>query len=336
MPSLLIGNRMDNTRNIISGIGSALVDILAHESEMFVKETGAARGGMTLVDSSVIKNTLARLSGKPQIVPGGSACNAVRGVAMLGGTARFVGKKGDDDFGRLFTESLTNINVIPHLFYSGLPTGRVLSLVTPDSERTMLTYLGAASEIGPLEVTPECFKNSSIVLIEGYLLFNEALMMSALESARANGSKVALDLASYNVVEEKKTFLLDHVPEYVDILIANEDEAAVFAGKKDEMDCLMMMKDMAEIAVVKIGKRGSLIYQDGKTHKIPPMGSGSAVDTTGAGDLWAGGFLYGLSMGYDMDMCGKIASAAGYEVCQVMGTIIPDEGWERIRSVLPK
>ena len=139
---------------------------------------------------------------------------------------------------------------------------------------------------------------------------------------------------SYTVVEASKGILEDLVREYVDILIANEDEAAAFTGHKDEMQALETLARKAETAVVKVGKRGSHIIHKGKKASIGIMGDGSAIDTTGAGDLWASGFLYGLVNGYPVDKAGKIGAACGYEVCQVVGAQIPDKGWERIRKLL--
>lgn len=322
-------------KKLIVGIGSALVDILAKENDEFLDRFGVRKGGMTLVENDVIENTLSMATKKTSVVPGGSACNTMVGIGRLGGAARFVGKLGEDKLGELFENDLRENNVEPHLFLSRTPTGRVLSIITPDAQRSMFTCLGAASETKPEEISQKCFKNAAVVHIEGYLLFNRDLILAALNKAKAAGALVSLDLASFNVVEESKDFLDKIVDDYVDILIANEDEAFAFTGQKDELKAIDALSKRAEIAVLKLGERGSYICRKkGEKIRIEPKGDGFAVDTTGAGDLWAAGFLYGLVNGYPLEKCGELGSACGYEVCQVVGANIPEEGWERIKKLL--
>jgi sugar/nucleoside kinase (ribokinase family) len=325
---------MDKNKKLIVGIGSALIDILIHEQEEFLKKTGAIKGGMKYVGREFIEKTLLQTSQKPIIVPGGSACNTVVGIGKLGGEACFVGKSGAGHMARLFETDLKKNNVNPALFTSPSSTGRVLSIITPDAQRSMFTFLGASSEIQPDEVTENCFKNAAIVHIEGYLLFNEDLIISALKAAKSVGALVSLDLASYTVVEQSKAVLKRIINDFVDILIANEDEAQAYTGYPDENKAICFMAEKAHIAVLKVGKRGSFIAHNGKTITIEPLGDGSALDTTGAGDLWASGFLFGLVNGFSLEKCGRLGSACGYEVCQVMGANIPEEGWQRIKKLL--
>jgi sugar/nucleoside kinase (ribokinase family) len=324
----------DGDRRLIVGIGNALVDILAHESDAFLEKAGILKGGMTLVDNEFIENTLALTSAELSIVAGGSACNTAVGIGKLGGNARFVGKCGSDRMGSLFQNDLKKQNVEPFLFNSTSPTGRCLSLITPDAQRSMSTYLGAAAETNPEEITAACFKGAALVHVEGYLLFNEELILSALRAAKQAGAMISLDLASYTVVEESRHSLDHIINNYVDILIANEDEAQAYTGLKDEEEALLELKKCAPIAVVKVGERGSYIAHNGRVERIPALGNSPAVDTTGAGDLWAAGFLFGMIDGLPMETCGKLASACGYEVCQVIGATIPDDGWQRIQNLL--
>lgn len=326
--------QIDKNKKRIVGIGSALIDILAHEEDDFLEQTGAVKGGMKYVDWEFIEQTLLHTTQKPIIVPGGSACNTVVGIGKLGGEACFVGKSGVGHMARLFETDLKRNNVNPALFKSSSPTGRVLSIITPDAQRSMFTFLGASSEIQPDEITENCFKNAAIVHIEGYLLFNEELIMRALQVAKYVGALVSLDLASFTVVEQSKTILKNIINDFVDILIANEDEAQAYTGYSNENKAVCSMAENTHIAVLKVGKRGSFIAHNEKTIRIEPMGDGSAVDTTGAGDLWASGFLFGLVNGFSLEKCGKLGSACGYEVCQVMGANIPEEGWQRIKKLL--
>jgi sugar/nucleoside kinase (ribokinase family) len=209
----------------------------------------------------------------------------------------------------------------------------VLSIITPDAQRSMFTYLGASSETQPFELANGCFNNAAIVHIEGYLLFNPELITTAIRLAREAGALVSLDLASYTVVEESRNLLNQIVNSSIDILIANEDEARAFTGYKDEKKALAALSRDATIAVVKLGERGSYISNGEQIVHIQSIGDGHAVDTTGAGDLWASGFLFGLVNEYSLEVCGHLGSACGYEVCQVVGATIPDEGWARIKKV---
>jgi sugar/nucleoside kinase (ribokinase family) len=321
-------------KKLIVGVGSALIDILICEEEDFLIKTGAAKGGMTYVEKEFIEQALA-ISAKPAvIVPGGSACNTVVGIGKLGGQARFVAKCGRGEMGRFFENELKRQNVEPFFFRSNLPTGRVLSIVTPDSQRSMFTFLGASADALPQDISEQCFKGAAIVHIEGYLLFNSDLILKILKTAKACGALISLDLPSYNVIKESREMLRHIVEKFVDILMANEDEALAYTGFSDEIRALEALAEKVNIAVLKVGARGSFIAHAGKILPIRPAGNGDAIDTTGAGDLWAAGFLHGLASGYPLKKCGQLGSACGHEVCQVLGANIPEAGWERIRKLL--
>ncbi|MCU0609250.1 MAG: adenosine kinase [Chitinispirillaceae bacterium] len=324
---------MNVNKSVVVGVGSALVDICLRESEEFLMSSGAHKGGMTLVDADKITQILKTSSVTPETVPGGSACNTILGIGKLGAPARFIGKRGEDELGTLFEKGLKNHSVEPKLFTSSTPTGRVLSIITPDAQRSMLTYLGASGETRPQEITPALFENAALVHLEGYLLFNRDLMLATLEAAKSSGAKISLDMASYTVVEAAKELIHTIIRDYIDIVIANEDESKAYTGIADEEKALEALSKEVEIAVVKLGKRGSLISHKGFVTQIKPIGDGApVVDTTGAGDLWASGFLYGLLQGYSIERCGRLGSACGYEVCKVVGATIPEEGWQRIRA----
>jgi sugar/nucleoside kinase (ribokinase family) len=322
-------------RKLIVGVGSALIDILAHEDDAFIENAGAAKGGMIYVDTDFIEQTLQRAKSDATLVPGGSACNTAVGVAKLGGQSRFVGKCGRGRMGDFLENDLKTKNVQPALSRSDSPTGRVLSIITPDAQRSMLTYLGASSETQPEEITVQSFNDAAIVHIEGYLLFNSDLIVAVMKAARAAGAKISLDLASYTVVEQSRTVLQNIITEYVDILMANEDEALAYTGHRDEDRALQNLADCVDIAILKVGKRGSYVAHAGKVTAIKARLGKPAVDTTGAGDLWASGFLFGLVNGFPIEKCGEIGAACGYEVCQVVGASIPEAGWRRIRKLLP-
>lgn len=328
------GKQDNRNKKLIIGIGSALIDILINEDDDFLVKTGAVKGGMTLVHKDFIDETLKLASDDFSVVPGGSACNTIVGVGKLGGPARFVGKSGMGEMGSFFENELEKNKVDPVLFKTPSPTGRVLSIITPDAQRSMFTFLGASSEIKPEEIMNGCFDNAAVVHIEGYLLFNEQLMFAALNSAKQAGSLISLDLASFTVVEESRKLLEEIVSDFVDILIANEDEALAFTGYTDEIKAVKKLSEKVDIGVLKVGENGSYLSHQEKVIKIEAAGTGCAVDTTGAGDLWASGFLFGLVNGYPLEKCGELGSACGYEVCRVVGASIPEEGWQRIYKLL--
>ncbi|MFH1686505.1 MAG: adenosine kinase [bacterium] len=318
--------------SLVVGVGSALVDILLAESEEFVSSLGHARGGMTLVDKSFQDSALGRSNYRPEFVPGGSACNTIVGIGRLGGKTRFVGKCGNDPLGRQLRQGLVAAGVEPLLTIGDTPTGSVLSVVTPDAERTMFTYLGASAEMEPGEVTTQVLEGATIVHVEGYLLFNRDLMMAVISSAQAVGAKVSLDLASYTVVEANLAFLTNEIIPAVDILLANEAEARAYTGHDDDLAALKSLAKQTSTVAVKLGDKGAVVAMDGSTEAVPIAGSEGILDTTGAGDLWASGFLYGLSQEWPLERAGALAAACAYEVCRVLGAQVPVERWQEVRS----
>ena len=327
-------NGIEKNRKLIVGVGSALLDILLCEDENFLIKTGAAKGGMTYVQKEFIEQSMANSSKPVTVAPGGSACNTILGVGKLGGVARFVGKCGCGEMGQFFENELIRHNVEPFFFRSSSPTGRVLSIITPDAQRSMFTFLGASAEALPEDISEKCFDRAAIVHIEGYLLFNSDLILKVLKTAKACGALISLDLPSYNVVNESHELLRHIIETFVDILMANEDEALAYSGYSDETRAVKALAEKVNIAVLKVGARGSFIAHNNKILPIRPAGNGSAIDTTGAGDLWAAGFLQGLVSGYPLEKCGELGSVCGYEVCQVLGANIPEAGWERIRKLI--
>jgi sugar/nucleoside kinase (ribokinase family) len=314
----------------ILGVGAALVDLLSEVNESWVESQGFGKGGMNLVDWPRMETMLATLN-KVETVPGGSACNTIRGVARLGDDAAFLSKVGSDELGRLFLESLSSSKVESRLVESSTPTGRVLSAVTPDAQRSMYTFLGASAETAPQDLTANVFDGIGMVYMEGYLAYNAPWFSAVIAAARKAKIPLAFDFGSFNVVEHNRA-LLDETFAIApfEVLIANEDEAKAFTGLEGEA-ALRKMMPYAKIAVVKLGKDGALIAQDGTIVRIPAYVV-TAVDTTGAGDLWAAGFLYGLRKGWTNEKSGLLASRVASEVVQVLGPMIPDAGWTRILS----
>jgi sugar/nucleoside kinase (ribokinase family) len=318
----------------ITGIGNTLIDILINESDLFLIDLKKEKGGSTLAEYEEIEHILSRTNKDRVIAPGGAVRNTMVGIGKLGGKSRFIGSRGNDNYGKIFTKDLQDSNVEPIVAISDAKTGNCLSVITPDAQRSMFTFLGASTLLDPASLKPEMFKDTTITNIEGYLLFNKDLMLAALKAAKASGSLIALDLASFEVVNAARDILEDIIKEYVDILIANEDEAKAYTGYDDEQKAIETLSQDVTYAVLKIGERGSYVSHNNKITRINAQSGGSPVDTTGAGDFWAAGFLFGIAHGFTIEKSGNLASACGYEVCQVIGTQLSDDAWARIKKLL--
>ena len=320
----------------VLGVGNALVDIISVlSSDSVLDKFGLPRGSMTLVDSELSKKIYsAVVSEKSEMSTGGSVANTMRTLASLGGNAGYLGKIGKDELGSVFKEAFEKKGIKTHLYFSENETGRVMGLVSPDSERTMATFLGAAAELTPGDFSPAIFKEYQYAYMEGYLVFNHDLIKTGVEMAKAAGLKVAIDLASFNVVEANLDFLKELIKSSVDIVFANEEEAKSFTGKEPE-EALNEIAEMCELAIVKVGKQGSYIKRGEEIIKVGTI-QANAVDTTGAGDSYAAGFFYGLTHNYDLETCGKIAAHVSGKVVEVIGANLPDHQWPEIHEEIRK
>jgi sugar/nucleoside kinase (ribokinase family) len=318
----------------IIGVGNPVVDFLANVSEEFVASVAGEKGGMVLVDTAAMDLMLKELPVEPTRAPGGSAGNTILGLAELGNPVAMLGKIGNCETGSYYREGLVTRGGDGSRFKTGIiPNGRCLSLVTPDSERTMRTDLGAAMTLSPDEISAKDFEGYNHAHIEGYILFNRDLMYQVLESAKEAKCTISLDLASFEVVNATKDIMADIIRDYVDYLFANEEEAAAFTELgEDYHGMLNQLTDLAEVAVVKLGKEGSLIGRGDERVKVTPCMVESPLDTTGAGDLWAAGFLYGLLNGKGLQTSGEFGSLLGAEAVQIMGASLPEDRWSEIRQ----
>lgn len=321
----------------ILGIGSTLVDILSQvPNEEVLNELNLPKGSMTYVninDAVSIGERLAQQYGS-QRAAGDSAANTMSGLARLGAKAGFLTMMGNDEMGQFFTNEMTRTGVEMLALKSNTPTGRVIAMVTPDGERTFATCLGASIELSPDDIKPELFDNWDIFYIEGYLVANPDMLRKAISTAKDKGLKIAIDLASYNVVEESRDFLLELVNNYVDIVFANEQEALALTGMEPE-NALHYIAERCEIAVVKIGAKGAYIQRGNEIVTIPPM-KADVVDTTGAGDMWAAGFLAGFVKGEPLQKCGMMGAIVAKNIIEVMGAKMDDERWDNIHAAIAK
>jgi len=319
----------------IIGIGNALVDVMTIvPDETCLTRFSLPKGSMTLVDamrSGEIKEAINGL--KKTLASGGSAGNTMYGLGVMGVHSSFIGKVGRDELGIFYEKDMVEAGVTPVLMRSKLsPTGTAVALVTPDSERTFATHLGAATELIAKELLAEYFKNYNILYLEGYLIFNLPLVEQACRLAKENDMCVALDLASFNVVNDMRPAFDKIVNEYVDIIFANAEEARAFTGL-GPVEALDEMSKRCEIAVVKTGADGSWIKRGDEVVKVEAL-KVNAIDTTGAGDLYAAGFLYGFSNGFSLDKCGLFGSILAGKVIEVIGARMPDEKWAEAKKLI--
>jgi sugar/nucleoside kinase (ribokinase family) len=306
----------------VVGIGNAIVDVLAKADDGFLAGNRLAKGAMTLIDSAKAEVLYAAMG--PAIeCSGGSAANTVAGIASLGGRAGYVGKIAADQLGDVFRHDIraTGVEYNTPFAAHGPPTARCLIQVTPDAQRTMSTYLGIAALLHPDDVDVDLVASAKIVYCEGYLwdvdMAKDAIRL-AMDVARDAGNKVALTLSDSFCVERHREEWLDLIHERVDILFANEAEIHALYGT-DFGDCAREVARHTEIACLTRSIKGSTIVTTDGEVSVVAYDIDKRVDTTGAGDLYASGFLYGYCAGHDLATCGRLASMAAAEVITHMG-----------------
>ncbi len=317
-------------------MGNALVDVLTIlKSDRTLKEFDLPKGSMQLVSKEFSNSLLAGTLGlRRQQSSGGSAANTIHGLAHLGMETGFVGKIGKDNLGIFFEKDLKENNIAPVMFHDLEETGRSIALISKDAERTMATFLGAAGDLHQEDVDSDLFKGYKYFHLEGYLVQSRALIRKAVRVAKAHDLIISLDMATYNIVSENREFLEKLIREYVDILMANETEAEALTYKKADK-ALDAMAEMAEVAVLKMGKDGSMVKRESEKCKIG-IEKVNSVDTTGAGDLYAAGFLYGYCNGQSLEVCGRIGSILGGHITEVIGAKMDEQKWNIVKEKVGK
>ena len=294
------------------GLGNALVDVLLKlENDDVLAEVGIQKGAMDMINQEqMIKIRKSQEGLERSQAPGGSVCNTMRAMAILGAKAGFIGKIGSDSVGEYYEEALKKANVSPYFAKTDGISGSCTVLISPDGERTMGTFLGPAPTITPDEITEEMLSAYQCIYIEGYLLVNEELVRTTMQKAKKLGLKVALDLSNFNIVNAFRGLLDDIIPEYVDILFSNESEAEAFTGLKAH-EAVKVLSEQVEISLVTLGKEGALVGSKG--------------------DHFAAGFLYGQSVGATLEQSARIGSLLAGYIIDVIGAQIPDDKWEQIK-----
>lgn len=328
---------MSNTAYHVCAIGNALVDVIADATDEFLLEHKIAKGSMTLIDAERA-GVLYDMIGPAVEMSGGSAANTVAGIASMGGKPAYMGKVKADQLGAIFRHDLhaqgvtfatspaperrREIRSVENERRSGAPTGRCLILVTPDAQRSMNTYLGAAVEFGPGDIQPEVIKDSQITYLEGYLFdppeAKRAFHLAA-QMAHENQRKLALTLSDVFCVERHRATFMELIRNKVDVLFANQNELLALYETKDLDAALATARTQCKLVVTTRSEKGAIITAGKETVEVPAASVTKIVDTTGAGDLFAAGFLYGLTLGKSLAECGRLGAIAAAEVISHYG-----------------
>jgi sugar/nucleoside kinase (ribokinase family) len=307
----------------VVGIGNALVDVLSHATHEFVAAQGLTPGAMTLIDTERAQSLYAAM-GPAVEISGGSAANTLVGLASFGGSAAFVGRVADDELGTVFGHDIraAGVDFRSKPAAAGEPSGRCLIVVTPDAQRTMNTYLGASAQLGPADVDHELVARAQVLYLEGYLWDEpdaKAAYRLAARTAHDAGNRVAFTLSDAFCVDRHRAEFLELVESEVDVLFANEAEIMSLYEVDQFDDALQRVQHHCEIAALTRSERGAVIVARDEIHVIDAHPVAAVVDTTGAGDQFAAGFLYGLTHGYHLGTAARLGALAAAEVISHLG-----------------
>jgi len=318
----------------LTGVGSPILDLLIKVDDSFLEKIHGDKGGMVLINDDEMNNILKLSTYEIISAPGGAAANTTFAAARLGLKTSFLGQLGFDDNAEFYKNTFTKIGGSSEKFRftDKASTARCISLITPDAERTMRTNLGAALTLDPDGISANDFSDTRHVHIEGYLLFNEKLILKALESIKDAGCTVSIDMGSFEVVKASKHLLPTILENFVDIVFANEDESAAFCDSSDIETGLDCFSKYVATTIIKLGKNGSIIKDHKDIYRIDPVIVNTPVDTTAAGDFFAAGFLAGYLKNKPIAVCGKMGSLLGAECVRHFGTTLPENDWNDIKK----
>ncbi|HZD68721.1 MAG TPA: adenosine kinase [Actinomycetes bacterium] len=306
----------------VVGIGNALVDVLDHKPHDFIHLHGLAKGTMSLIDEERAHH-LYRAMEPALEMSGGSAANTMVGVAALGGSAGYIGRVRDDDLGKVFAEDLraTGVEFWVPPATEGPATGRCVIVVTPDAERTMNTYLGASTDLGPEDVDPDLIARAKLVYLEGYLWDRPSAKEAFREAARlahTAGRQVALTLSDPFCVDRHRESFVELIDGAIDVLFANAEEITSLFQVASFEEALRLLRGRVSVAALTCGAEGSVVLAGDDLHRVASYPV-PVLDTTGAGDMYAAGFLHGLAQGWDLPSCGRLGSAMAARIIAQTG-----------------
>jgi sugar/nucleoside kinase (ribokinase family) len=314
---------MTTRRFDVTAIGNAIVDVIATAEDSLLAKHNLPKGAMNLIDAAMAEK-LYGIMGAGKEASGGSAGNTIAGIAALGGKTAYIGKVAADQLGEVFTHDIRAVGVTYDTkpLKGGLPTARSLIFVTPDAQRTMQTFLGATTQLGPEDVNMSYIAESKVVYLEGYLWDQpraKQAMLDAAIKAKESGAKVALTLSDSFCVARFRNEFLDLAEKHVDILFANEGEILSLYETDDFDVALQEVRKHCEIAALTRSEKGSVVVRGSEVHVIDAVKGVKVVDTTGAGDAYAAGFLYAYTQGRDLATCGRLGGAMAAKVISHFG-----------------
>ena len=316
---------MSNTKIDIVGIGNAIVDIIISCQEEYLKRLHLIKNSMSLIDLKTANTLYNAINSNSVIeISGGSAANTISGIASLGGKCAFFGKIGNDYLGKIFCHSMNKMGIYfdPNLLCIEKSTARCLIFVTPDGQRTMNTFLGACTKLGPQDINEELIKSAKIIYMEGYLWDapnSQSAFIKAAKIAHQFGGKVSMNLSDSSCVKRYRKSFYDFIEHHIDIIFGNESEIKSLYKVNNFKEAIEKVRHHCKLSVLTRSEKGAVIISENDIYEISAYPVEKVIDTTGAGDLFASGFLYGYIKGYDIPLCGKIASICAGLVISHMG-----------------
>lgn len=318
----------------ILGVGAACMDLLVSVDEDFLSHIPGEKGGSQAIQIEELNQILSHHHFIPILATGGSCANTIKGLAQLKEKCAFFSHIGTDELGEHFCQYMRKMGIVGLFSKSIHPTPRVLCLITPDSQRTMRFCAGCSIEMSESFLHQGYFKGVKLVHLDAYTLYNGNLTKTTMEFAKEAQALISIDLSSFEVVRQFRSVIMDLLPRYVDIVFANQDEIKALLELSPQEGCFELQK-MCPVAVVLMGEEGCLVGHQGKIMHSPTYPA-KVIDSTGAGDLFASGFLYGYLKGYPLAECARLGNRLGSAVVEVQGAELPQEKWMEIQSDLPE
>lgn len=316
----------------VLGVGTPILDYLIEVDSNFIETIGGKKGGMEPIDAEAFDAILKKCHNKPIVMPGGSCSNVIRGLASLGFSSALLGAIGNDQSNLVYSDLMKKADIAPLFQQVNSPSAKVLSLVTPDGQRTCRTFLGASQLIDETLITEEVFENVKLVHIEGYSLLQGTLTEHVMRLAKKQQTKISLDLASFEIVKTNHKRIINLLENFVDIAFANEDEIEALTGLKGRAGCLKLA-ELTDIAVVMQNKEGCFVGEKDSVFHAKPQPV-KPIDTTGAGDLFATGFLGAYLKGKPLEQCAELANFLGAATVQIVGTNLLPSTWIAAKNLL--
>lgn len=318
----------------VISLGDMIVDHIVHLEEGQLSRYCQVIGGYERLDELDFENMKRELADKIISKPGGSAGNTLKGLAALGSSCRVIGVIGDDNWGKFYQQEMEKRGVQTQIDQLALPTAQAFCLVDPSGNRSMRMFPGATKELGKKTLYPEYFAGAKLVHFDGYTIFNFSQLEQAMKLAKKQGAKVSLDLGSYEIVNQFRDKFTYLIKSYVDVLFGNQEEAQALLQQKKAENLAGKLKDWVDVALVHNGDQGFWVASQDQEHFYPALKVKNVVDTTGAGDLFASGFLHGYINGMSLEKASKLAAFLGALAVQVDGGELPEETWHEVRPYL--